>query len=106
MDLHCPITLTANAQKFLNDAAKERKIPSTRPLRIKQKVSHDVVDFEIYHDNVADEGEKVYKLADMSVVLDNDTAFQLIGSTLDVLEDNSLKFTHLDTTDIDMSLPN
>lgn len=81
-------------------------IPTSRPLRIQQRVVNTEIHFDLYHDSITKEGEKVYKLDELSVLMDNDTAFQLVGSTLDVLEDNSLKFTHMETMHMDKSMPN
>jgi len=106
MSSNCPLTLTRKAQDFIKKAADKRNIPSTKPLRVKQRVVNEEVHFDLWHDENIKGGEKVYNVGELHVLLDNDTAFQLIGSTLDVLDDGSLKFTHLELPELDMGAPN
>ena len=102
----CPVTLTPEAQKFILGTAKEKDIPLKQPLRIKHRVVNEDVLFDLWHDTDIKNGEKVYDVGELKVVLDNDTAFHLVGSILDVLENGSLKFTHLDNITINRNEPN
>lgn len=93
-----PLHITKSACQKLMQVRLENNIPSECVLRIKSRINlmADILDFDMYFDKVVDKGDALYKCGTIEFVLDCETAYNLIGSDLDVDMEGEFKFDHPD----------
>ena len=73
-------------------------MPENHRLRVKSRVNplFGVMDFDLFFDESVTEQDMLYKCSDIEFILDNDTAYNLIGSKLMVDDNGEFEFKHFD----------
>lgn len=93
-----PLNITKQARQKLSAVRLENNIPAECVLRIKSRLNimAEILDFDMFFDKAIEKTDAVYKCGDIEFVLDCETAYNLVGSDLDVGDDGEFKFEHPD----------
>ena len=93
-----PLNITKQARQKLSAVRLENNIPAECVLRIKSRLNimADILDFDMFFYKVIEKTDALYKCGNIEFVLDCETAYNLIGSDLDVGDDGEFKFDHPD----------
>ena len=95
-----PLTISKEAHQVIESTRLNAHKKKSDFLRVKATVRPDTptVSFDMFFDDVLMKGDMAYKTEGTKLLLDNDTAYLLVGSKLVQLDSGELKFVHLDTT--------
>ena len=96
-----PLSITKKAQEFLCTVKVTKKIPVKHRLRVRSHVNEmiGILGFDMSFDDKKVDGDMVYKVNGIELILDRDTAYHLVGSILDLDKKGELSFKHLDIID-------
>ena len=97
---NAPLTISKEAQSVIEStrlAHNKKKSDFLRIVAAKNPASPSIA-FNMFFDDAPTSADMAYKVADMKLLLDNNTAYLLVGSELILLPSGELKFEHLDTT--------
>ena len=89
-----PLHIDKQASRRLIVVRAMNSVPEDAALRIKIKsnpLAPREVDFDLFFDNYVDKSDMLYEDNGNTVILDKETAFQLIGSTLSVSRSGDFK---------------
>ena len=96
-----PLEITKDAQQHIFETRLSNEVPDGYRLRVESQVNQvlGLLGFKMSFDAETKKTDRIYKLTTLELVLDNETAYHLVGSTLDIDGDGELLFKHLDTTE-------
>ena len=96
-----PLEITEQAQDKLLYVKLDKNVPKGQRLRVRSKANLilGILGFDMGFDAKEHEGDGIYQVGPIERILDNETAYHLIGSTLDLGADGDFMFKHLETSE-------
>jgi|APSaa5957512535_1039671.scaffolds.fasta_scaffold02847_6 hypothetical protein len=101
--LQPPLIILEDAREKLKNVKITNAIPESHRLRVKSRENpmFDMMDYDLFFDESITEDDMLYKCSDTEFILDNNTAYSLIGSKLMVDGDGEFEFKHFDALSYD-----
>ena len=92
-----PLTISSGALERILFTKVEQKVPKEQRLRVRSTTNEllGVVAFDMHFDDETTDKDGVYQVGGLQLILDNNTAYRLIGSTLDITDEGDFEFNHL-----------
>lgn len=94
-----PLMVTEEAQSKLLFVRLNKNIPKEQRLRVQstENAQLGILGFHMLFDEKTNEGDGIYDIGPLELILDNNTAHHLVGSTLAIGDDGDFTFIHLET---------
>lgn len=91
-----PLEITEEAQNKLLYVKLNKNVPKSQRLRVRSKVNLQlgILGFDMGFDESSDEGDGIYQVGPIEIILDNATAYHLMGSTLEIDAEGNFSFKH------------
>ena len=89
-----PLHISKQARIHIDHTKVVNLILDSKYLRVHSRKNADIVEFDILFDDNIASTDKIYKINSVLFVLDNETAYLLIGSELGLDMEQNFEFTH------------